>query len=109
MAAGIVTVTDQEFQASVLQNAGPVLVDFWAPWCGPCKAIAPTLEELASEYGEKVTIAKINVDDNPGTPGKYGVRGIPTLIMFKGGDAVDQVVGAVPKAQLKQMIDRAVG
>ena len=107
MAQGIINVTDQEFQSSVLGSTGPVLVDFWAPWCGPCRAIAPALEELAKEYGGKVTIAKVNVDDNPQTPSQYGVRGIPTLIMFKGGAAVDQVVGAVPKAQLKQMIEKA--
>ena len=108
MSDGIIHVNDQEFHNLVLQSETPVLVDFWAPWCGPCKAIAPVLEELSGEYGEKITIAKINVDDSPETPGQFGVRGIPTLIMFKGGDAVDQVVGAVPKTQLKEMIDRAV-
>lgn len=107
MAQGIINVTDQEFQGSVLGNPKPVLVDFWAPWCGPCRAIAPVLEELAKEYGDKVVVAKVNVDDNPQAPSQYGVRGIPTLIMFKGGKAIDQVIGAVPKAQLKAMIDRA--
>lgn len=107
MANGIINVTDQEFQGSVLGNQKPVLVDFWAPWCGPCRAIAPALEELAKEYGDKVVVAKVNVDDNPQAPSQYGVRGIPTLIMFKGGKAVDQVVGAVPKAQLKAMMERA--
>ena len=104
--AGIINVTDDQFESAVLGSDTPVIVDFWAPWCGPCKAIAPVLEELAKEYDGKVTIAKINVNDNPQTPTKFGVRGIPTLIMFKGGEAVDQVVGAVPKSQLVAMIDR---
>ncbi len=109
MAGKIINVTDQDFNDQVLQSDTPVVVDFWAPWCGPCRAIAPVLEELADEYDGQVTVAKVNVDDNPGTPGQYGVRGIPMLIMFKNGEAVDQIVGAVPKPQLKQLFDNATG
>jgi len=95
------TVTDASFQADVLQSDKPVLVDFWAEWCGPCKMIGPSLEELSDELGEEVTIAKINIDENPDTPGSYGVRGIPTMILFKGGAPAATKVGAAPKSQLK--------
>ena len=99
------TVTDQSFQADVLDSELPVLVDFWAEWCGPCKMIAPALEEIASAPGEKVTIAKINIDENPDTPGKYGVRGIPTMLLFKNGEAVAQKVGAAPRTQIQQWLE----
>lgn len=99
-------VTDTSFQEDVLNASGPVVVDFWAEWCGPCKQIAPALEEIAAEMGDKVTIAKVNIDDNPEAPSTYGVRGIPTLIMFKNGEVADTKVGALPKSQLMQWIEQ---
>ncbi len=101
-------VTDTSFDSDVLKAEGAVLVDFWAEWCGPCKQIAPALEELSQELGGKVTIAKINIDDNPGTPGKYGVRGIPTLMVFKNGQVAATKVGALPKSKLKEWIESVV-
>ncbi len=101
-------VTDASFAADVLQASGPVLVDFWAEWCGPCKAIAPALEEIGAEYAGKLTIAKVNIDDNLQTPTQYQVRGIPTLILFKDGKPVDTKVGAMPKSALKQWIASAI-
>jgi thioredoxin 1 len=98
-------VTDTSFESEVLKNDLPVLVDFWAPWCGPCRAIAPVLEELAKEYDQQVRVVKMNVDENPSTPSKYGIRAIPTLILFKNGDVAGQVTGAVSKSNLKEMID----
>ena len=101
----IINVTDDSFENDVLKADGAVLVDFWAPWCGPCKQIAPLLEEVAADFGDKVTIAKIDIDDNPNTPGKYGVRGIPTLTMFKEGNVQGTKVGAVNKGKLVDFIN----
>ena len=101
-------VTDSSFQDDVLGASGPVVVDFWAEWCGPCKQIAPALEEISNEMGDRVTIAKINIDDNPETPSTYGVRGIPTLIMFKNGEVTDTKVGALPKSQIMQWIEQNI-
>ncbi|HEY3304389.1 MAG TPA: thioredoxin [Candidatus Binatia bacterium] len=105
----ITEVSDANFEAEVLRSNLPVLVDFWAPWCGPCKAIAPIVEELAAEYDGKLKVAKLNVDNNPGTASRYGVRGIPTLLILKGGTVKDQVVGAVAKAKLVQAIGNVLG
>jgi thioredoxin 1 len=102
----ILEVSDQTFEKDVVQADQPTLVDFWAVWCGPCKMIAPVVEELSGEYEGRVKFTKMNVDENMNTPGRYGIRGIPTLMLFKGGKVVDQIVGAVAKANLKQMIDR---
>ena len=101
-------VTDASFEADVLNSEKPVLVDYWAEWCGPCKMIGPALEEISDELGDKVTIAKLNIDDHPDTPAKYGVRGIPTMILFKNGEAVETKVGAAPKAQLKSWLEAAL-
>src|SRR4051812_7741034 len=98
-------ITDASFESDVLKAPGPVLVDFWAEWCGPCKAIGPALEDLATEYGEKVTVAKLNIDENPKTPGQFGVRGIPTLMLFKDGKVFATKVGALPKSQLYTWVD----
>ncbi len=104
----ILEFSDAQFEADVLKSDTPVLVDFWATWCAPCKAIAPVLDQLAEEYDGKVKIGKVNVDENPGTPGQYGVRGIPTMILFKNGEIVDQLVGAVPKNQIESLLDKAL-
>ncbi|MEE8206374.1 MAG: thioredoxin, partial [Nitrospinaceae bacterium] len=93
MSGKIVTVSDAEFESSVLQGDKPALIDFWAEWCQPCKMLAPTVEEIAGEYADKVLVGKLNVDDNPATATKYGIRGIPTLLLFKGGQVVQQLVG----------------
>lgn len=99
------SVTDQSFQDDVLGASGPVLVDFWAEWCGPCRMIAPALEEIAAELGDQVTVAKINIDENPDTPGRYGVRGIPTMLLFRNGEAVAQKVGAAPRSHIQQWLE----
>jgi len=104
----ITQVGDESFEAEVIRSALPVLIDFWAPWCGPCKSIAPVIEELAAEYQGRLKVAKLNVDENPVTPSRFGVRGIPNLIIVKGGAVKEQIVGAVPKARLVQAIERAL-
>ena len=109
MAGNVKEVTDASFEADVIKSSVPVVVDFWAPWCGPCKAIAPVLSELAGEFAGKLIVAKMNVDDNPRTPSSYNVRGIPNLIFFKDGKVVEQVVGAVPKEQLVAAAKKVVG
>jgi len=101
-------VTDASFKTDVLDAQGPVVVDFWAEWCGPCKQIAPSLEEISTELGDKVTIAKVNVDENPQIPGQYGIRGIPTLMVFKGGSVAATKVGALPKNKLKEWIESVI-
>ena len=100
--------TDTSFETDVLQSDKPVIVDFWAEWCGPCKQIAPALEEIAAEYGDKLTVAKINIDENPSTPGKYGVRGIPTLMLFKNGEVAATKVGALPKGKIVEWIEQSI-
>ena len=102
------TVTDNDFESQVLKSDTPCLVDFWAPWCGPCKAIGPMISDLADAYAGKVTIAKMNVDESPATPGKFNIRAIPTLILFKDGEVADQITGAVGKNQLVAMIDKVL-
>ena len=97
---GTVQVTDQSFEKDVLQASRPVLVDFWAEWCGPCKQIAPALEQIAAELGDQVTVAKLNIEDSPMTPGRYGVRGIPTMMLFKDGQMTAMKVGAMPKQKI---------
>lgn len=108
MSENIVYLTDDSFETEVVNAEGPVLVDYWADWCGPCKMIAPILDEIAEEYKDKIKIAKLNIDENPATPPKYGIRGIPTLMLFKGGNVEATKVGAVSKSQLTAFIDSNV-
>jgi thioredoxin 1 len=106
--ANVLEISDQSFEAEVLQSPVPVLIDFWAPWCAPCRAIAPIVEELATEYQGRIKVVKLNVDDNPQTPTRYGVRGIPNLILFQAGTVREQIVGAVPKKRLVDAITQVV-
>lgn len=108
MSDNIAYVSDSNFESEVLQSDQPVLVDYWAEWCGPCKMIAPILDEIADEYAGKLKIAKLNIDDNPQTPPKFGIRGIPTLMIFKGGDVQATKVGALSKSQLTAFIDQSI-
>ena len=105
MSEKIVHLSDDTFEEEVIKSENPVLVDYWADWCGPCKMIAPILDEIANEYGDRIKIAKLNIDENPSTPPKYGIRGIPTLMLFKGGNVEATKVGAVSKSQLTAFID----
>ena len=107
-AENVQTFTDSNFETSVLKAGGPVLVDFWAEWCGPCKRLAPTIDQLASDYAGKVTIGKLNVDDNPNTAFKFQIRGIPAVLLFKDGQVVGQVVGLAPKEDFQRVIDAHV-
>ena len=108
MAKGVLEVEDGNFENEVLQSNQPVLVDFWAPWCGPCKAIGPVVEELSNDFGDKIKFMKCNVDNNPVTPSKYGIKAIPTLILFKDGDVLDQITGMVAKAKLQEVINKVL-
>jgi len=106
MAEGILEIDDGNFDAEVLQAGIPVMVDFWAPWCGPCRAIGPVIEELSEAFGDRIKFTKCNVDDNPVTPGKFGIKSIPTLIFFKEGKVMDQVVGIVAKSKLEETLNK---
>ena len=108
MSENIIHVSDESFEQEVLQSDKPVLIDYWAEWCGPCKMIARVLDEVASEYSDKIRVAKLNIDDNPATPPKYGIRGIPTLMLFKNGEVEATKVGAVSKAQLTAFLDENI-
>ena len=106
--SSLLQVNDKNFASEVLNSDLPVLVEFWATWCGPCRSISPIVEGLAKEFSGRVKVTKLNVEESPATPGQYGVRGVPTLILFKGGKILDQIIGAVPKARLKALIEKAL-
>jgi len=106
MAEGVLEIDDITFDTEVMESDKPVLIDFWAPWCGPCRAISPLVEDLAGEFGDKIKFVKCNVDDNPITPGKFGIRSIPTLMLFKDGNVVDQVIGIVARSKIEGMINK---
>ena len=108
MAEGILELTDSEFEKDVLKATKPILVDFWAPWCGPCRTLAPIVAELAKQFAGRISVGKMNVDDHPQTPGRFSVSGIPTLILFKDGEAVEQVVGLVARPALEAMLNRHI-
>jgi len=106
MGENVIEIEDSSFDTEVLQSDKPALVDFWAPWCGPCKAISPVINDLAGEFGDRVKFTKCNVDDNPVTPGKYGIKAIPTLIFFKDGQVVEQITGMVAKSKLEEALNK---
>lgn len=106
--SNVLQISDASFEQEVLQSNVPVLLDFWAPWCGPCRMVAPVLDELAAYYGEQVKIVKMNIDDNMATPAKFGVRSIPTLLLFKNGEVVATQVGALPQTQMQAFVDQAL-
>lgn len=109
MAGNVLAVTDDNFESEILKSDTPALVDFWASWCGPCRAIAPVVEEISEDFAGKIKVAKMNVDESPKTPGQYGIRAIPTLIIFKGGEVADQITGAVSKSHIEQALNKAIG
>lgn len=104
----IVELNESSFDAEVINSDKPVLVDFWAPWCGPCKALAPVIDEISDDFADKVKVGKVNVDDNPEISMKFGIRSIPTLIVFKGGEVQDQIIGAVPKSEIEKALEKVV-
>ncbi len=104
----IIEINDSNFESEVVNSDVPVLIDFWAPWCGPCKAVAPMVEEISSSYEGRIKVGKLNVDENQSTTMKFGIRSIPTLIMFKGGEAVDQIIGAVPKGEIERVVEKSL-
>ena len=106
MSDAILTITDNKFESEVLNAGQPTLVDFWAEWCGPCRALTPVIDEIANDYAGKLQVAKLNIDENPGTPGKYAVRAIPTLLLFKNGEVAEQLVGLVTKAKLDEVLEK---